>query len=79
MRAPTSLRQFRSSAVKVFKKANPGLQNLQIEWVESLRIVKWADGSSGFRGSFVATADGYRPTTLYATWCGGLRVRPGVR
>ena len=75
MRAPNTLRQFRAGAVRVFKRANPGLSNLEIEWVESLRIVKWADGTSGFRGSFKVSADGYRPRIMCATWCGGMMVR----
>lgn len=75
MTRPKNLRQFRSRAVRAFKKANPGLSNLKIEWIESLRIVKWADGSSAFRGSFYASADGYAPRVMRATWCGGMSVR----
>lgn len=76
MKAPATPRAFRSAAVRVFKKANPGLTNLTIEWQEVSRVPRWANGSSGFRGSFVVSADGYRSQVMYATWCGGLMVRP---
>ena len=75
MKAPTTPRQFRAGAVRVFKRANPGLAGLEIEWIETVRISQWRDGSSGFRGSFKVSAEGYRPRLMTATWCGGMLVR----
>jgi hypothetical protein len=75
VKAPTTPRQFRSGAERVFKRANPGLEGLVIEWIETVRVDRWHDGSAGFRGSFVASADGYTRRIMRATWCGGMMVR----
>ena len=72
---PTTLAEFRRAAEVGFRRANPGLVNVEIMWLESARVPRWADGTAGFRGSFRVSADGYRTSTMYATWCGGLMVR----
>lgn len=74
MKRPANLAHFRREAVRVFAAANPGVDSITVSWIESARVSKWADGSSGYRGRFTASVDGYSQV-MSATWCGGLMVR----
>lgn len=74
MKRPANLAHFRREAVRVFKAANPQVDTVTIVWEESVRVARWADGSSGYRGTFRASVDGYSQV-MRATWCGGLMVR----
>ena len=52
--------QFKKAAVAAFKKANPDADTA-IKWGWCSKKVKWADGSYGWTGWFVAVADGFKP------------------
>lgn len=72
---PKSLPAFRVEAAAAFKRANPDAADVKIEWLRSNRVRRWADGSAGFSGSFIASATGYSARTVQATWCRGMMVR----
>lgn len=66
MRTPIrSLRQFRSRAEAAFLRENPGAR--AGAWTHGPTRVTWADGSTGFSGSFRGTGKGYRARTILAT------------
>ena len=74
MKKPANLAHFRREAVRLFHKANPDVGVVEIHWIESARVDRWHDGSSGYRGRFTASVDGHTQV-MSATWCGGLMVR----
>lgn len=70
----TTVREFKTRAVRAFRTANPDAvtAGVTIEWRGPVRrIARWADGSSGFAGEFVAACPGYRTRLVRATYATG--------
>ena len=51
--------QFQKRAVANFKRANPDAADVTVEWAWCSKKHKWADGSYGWGGTFVAKAAGF--------------------
>lgn len=67
----STLREFRSRSLRLFRKANPDARSgLVVSWEWSRRVT-FPTGLKGFTGSFTATADGYRTKTVLASWADG--------
>lgn len=69
-----SISAFKSRSERIFREANYVVTT--ITWERAVKVTLH-DGSRGYTGRFLATAKGYRPKLMTATWSPtmGLTVR----